>query len=141
MIVFFFNDTATTEIYTLSLHDALPIYIIALRELQTLRDSDLDVHSFYTALSDTVRRYITTRFQLAATGQTTREFLIVAKQHARLTLHDQKNLGVFLSAADLVKFARLEPNDHTCKEAVDQAEQFITSTIPQDETPSMEYAA
>ena len=25
--VFFFNDTATTEIYTLSLHDALPIFI------------------------------------------------------------------------------------------------------------------
>ena len=25
-VVFFFNDTATTEIYTLSLHDALPIY-------------------------------------------------------------------------------------------------------------------
>src|SRR3712207_7334487 len=24
---FFFNDTATTEIYTLSLHDALPIYL------------------------------------------------------------------------------------------------------------------
>ena len=23
--IFFFNDTATTEIYTLSLHDALPI--------------------------------------------------------------------------------------------------------------------
>src|SRR5258708_29314639 len=26
-ILFFFNDTATTEIYTLSLHDALPISI------------------------------------------------------------------------------------------------------------------
>src|SRR3712207_7687486 len=26
MLLFFFNDTATTEIYTLSLHDALPIY-------------------------------------------------------------------------------------------------------------------
>src|SRR5437870_9169639 len=25
-LVFFFNDSATTEIYTLSLHDALPIY-------------------------------------------------------------------------------------------------------------------
>src|SRR2546427_7368562 len=25
-LLFFFNDTATTEIYTLSLHDALPIY-------------------------------------------------------------------------------------------------------------------
>src|SRR5260370_20175993 len=26
MLFFFFNDTATTEIYTLSLHDALPIW-------------------------------------------------------------------------------------------------------------------
>src|SRR5690242_20889374 len=26
LIFFFFNDTATTEIYTLSLHDALPIF-------------------------------------------------------------------------------------------------------------------
>src|SRR3712207_7954249 len=26
MCIFFFNDTATTEIYTLSLHDALPIW-------------------------------------------------------------------------------------------------------------------
>src|SRR2546421_4983257 len=31
-LFFFFNDTATTEIYTLSLHDALPIYSIS--ELQ-----------------------------------------------------------------------------------------------------------
>src|SRR2546422_2246155 len=27
-LFFFFNDTATTEIYTLSLHDALPISVI-----------------------------------------------------------------------------------------------------------------
>src|SRR3712207_7412778 len=27
-IFFFFNDTATTEIYTLSLHDALPIFLV-----------------------------------------------------------------------------------------------------------------
>src|SRR2546425_1757553 len=29
---FFFNDTATTEIYTLSLHDALPISVRAARD-------------------------------------------------------------------------------------------------------------
>src|SRR2546428_13916230 len=37
-IFFFFNDTATTEIYTLSLHDALPIcedYIILESELES----------------------------------------------------------------------------------------------------------
>src|SRR5258708_25092791 len=27
IVLFFFNDTATTEIYTLSLHDALPIFL------------------------------------------------------------------------------------------------------------------
>src|SRR5207248_8088672 len=27
--IFFFNDTATSDIYTLSLHDALPIYFFA----------------------------------------------------------------------------------------------------------------
>src|SRR2546428_14125308 len=33
---FFFNDTATTEIYTLSLHDALPIYRLAVDALRLL---------------------------------------------------------------------------------------------------------
>src|SRR2546430_10305617 len=28
LTLFFFNDTATTEIYTLSLHDALPIFLV-----------------------------------------------------------------------------------------------------------------
>src|SRR3712207_9028288 len=36
--IFFFNDTATTEIYTLSLHDALPISDTVGRRLAVLRD-------------------------------------------------------------------------------------------------------
>src|SRR3989454_2063448 len=45
-IFFFFNDTATTEIYTLSLHDALPIslredpdiiLVGEMRDLETIR--------------------------------------------------------------------------------------------------------
>src|SRR6202022_1668364 len=36
--VFFFNDTATTEIYTLSLHDALPICAVNVRRF-TIRDN------------------------------------------------------------------------------------------------------
>src|SRR3712207_7521380 len=34
---FFFNDTATTEIYTLSLHDALPISSTGVRKPATIR--------------------------------------------------------------------------------------------------------
>src|SRR3712207_9275190 len=36
--IFFFNDTATTEIYTLSLHDALPIWLDGVAGV----DADLD---------------------------------------------------------------------------------------------------
>src|SRR2546430_15030558 len=44
---FFFNDTATTEIYTLSLHDALPIStrdnpLVAARERDFLQGAALD---------------------------------------------------------------------------------------------------
>ena len=35
---FFFNDTATTEIYTLSLHDALPI-LFGMVELPYIRNN------------------------------------------------------------------------------------------------------
>src|SRR2546426_7755231 len=35
LFFFFFNDTATTEIYTLSLHDALPILRTATRASRT----------------------------------------------------------------------------------------------------------
>src|SRR5690606_334967 len=44
---FFFNDPATTEIYTLSLHDALPIYIEELSQLAATQPqrvaTDMDV--------------------------------------------------------------------------------------------------
>ena len=39
---FFFNDTATTEIYTLSLHDALPIY-----SHEDLLSSRVDAQFYY----------------------------------------------------------------------------------------------
>src|SRR2546430_5925653 len=36
LIFFFFNDTATTEIYTLSLHDALPISFGAVQQINVV---------------------------------------------------------------------------------------------------------
>src|SRR5689334_25098380 len=43
---FFFNDTATTEIYTLSLHDALPIYeVITFLVSMQISISSLQTHN------------------------------------------------------------------------------------------------
>src|SRR5256885_8920113 len=50
LFFFFFNDTATTEIYTLSLHDALPIYLLP-TALQLLRLEER-LHQLVPALAD-----------------------------------------------------------------------------------------
>src|SRR6266498_5973646 len=44
VVFFFFNDTATTEIYTLSLHDALPISRTARRRRREALRSDRRRH-------------------------------------------------------------------------------------------------
>src|SRR3712207_8559196 len=49
MFFFFFNDTATTEIYTLSLHDALPIYQLVLPASAALQGLDRRVPVEHTA--------------------------------------------------------------------------------------------
>src|SRR3712207_8809796 len=41
IISFFFNDTATTEIYTLSLHDALPISKTGVPLLDLIQEGNL----------------------------------------------------------------------------------------------------
>src|SRR5262249_61905944 len=40
LLLFFFNDPATTEIYTLSLHDALPICLVGSDRQRACRDTD-----------------------------------------------------------------------------------------------------
>src|SRR5438093_8212777 len=48
-VLFFFNDTATTEIYTLSLHDALPI-LVQLRPVDEDRAATLVEHDAVQAI-------------------------------------------------------------------------------------------
>ena len=67
---FFFNDTATTEIYTLSLHDALPIYtcknfsraylrhLIMVGEILAMRLLTLHNSTFYQQWMASIRKAI-----------------------------------------------------------------------------------
>src|SRR5687767_15473670 len=71
---FFFNDTATTEIYTLSLHDALPISEVARLE-DDERDLEARIAARHRELDDNVAR---------------REALIVAIQEANVAI-DQRS--------------------------------------------------
>src|SRR5256885_17257695 len=54
MLFFFFNDTATTEIYTLSLHDALPI-LVARRRADCRPDHGVEARAVAAAGEDADR--------------------------------------------------------------------------------------
>src|SRR5256885_11073443 len=84
---FFFNDTATTEIYTLSLHDALPIATEALARFER-KEFPLVFATIYQlrelaafgsvqeALESTVKQHVATRIPvLLQEGGKTRVFL------------------------------------------------------------------
>src|SRR5271157_535021 len=74
---FFFNDTATTEIYTLSLHDALPILICFL----------CAVHSFILAVPVKKRRDLLARSEEHTSELQSRPHLV-----CRLLLEKKKKL-------------------------------------------------
>src|SRR2546425_11057928 len=73
---FFFNDTATTEIYTLSLHDALPISVPDLSALQ--RRLGIDA------------RVVRPRHQVARSEEHTSELQSLAYLVCRLLLEKKK---------------------------------------------------
>src|SRR3990172_7290009 len=71
--LFFFNDTATTEIYPLSLHDALPISnVVVLRKAATITDVPVEGSSpaFDATIGTSIVRYNLSGTSFIDTGLT-----------------------------------------------------------------------
>lgn len=117
----------------------------ALLELTSLERSRLieerAFEPFYVRLSAVVRGYVERRFGLMAPERTTDEFLREA-QGSRLLRDDHRELlATFLRAADMVKFARYEPMEVDCKDALASARQFVVQTVPATPAEQAEAAA
>src|SRR3712207_8561768 len=97
-LFFFFNDTATTEIYTLSLHDALPICVIGTgvkpRWIEIWAHSATNAapaHTSRTSVSrpprgTTARRRVAARSEEHTSELQSRQYLV-----CRLLLEKKKN--------------------------------------------------
>ncbi|TWT38975.1 hypothetical protein [Blastopirellula retiformator] len=110
----------------------------ALADLEALRRSDLlragQTEQFYVRLTNIVRNYVEQQFDIAAPKLTTDEFLDQAASGSVLHGQQRAMLRVFLSLADLVKFAQFEPDQSDANQAIDRARQFIQQTA--DQQPS-----
>ena len=106
----------------------------ALAELGKLMDAGLvaagEYREFYYRLNEIVRGYVERGFDVAAPELTTEEFFANARAALILGPAEKHALGHFLTACDLVKYARHEPNGAERDEAVTAARSFIDRTSP-----------
>src|SRR2546430_7079416 len=97
-IFFFFNDTATTEIYTLSLHDALPIF-----DLPCTPGGTADVRSDDAGCrADRRTRYVRAP---ARSEEHTSELQSQSNLVCRLLLEKKKNRNTYIFALSLNIYA------------------------------------
>src|SRR5258708_20124972 len=90
--IFFFNDTATTEIYTLSLHDALPIFIKCVVRRDVARCQDPAARQFHLRALDLGRNFHgCVRVQVARSEEHTSELQSPDHLVCRLLLEKKKN--------------------------------------------------
>src|SRR3712207_7986261 len=94
LLVFFFNDTATTEIYTLSLHDALPISEFSLVRFAGDAARAAAVYAGTTPLSaDDVAEAVLWRSEEHTSELQSRQYLV-----CRLLLEKKKNNVLHVSS-------------------------------------------
>ncbi len=99
----------------------------ALRRLAELRERRPRPSAYELAIlvSDILREFIAARFTLPIRFQTTREFLDLAAQRPELSREQRDTLSRFLSACDLMKFARQPATESELTALLDTAEHFI----------------
>lgn len=113
----------------------LPVWERADRELQSLetavREKRVALPVAFGQLTEVVRRYLEERYRLPARVQTTGEFLAsLGRRDSPLPMEFRPFLSRFLAVADLVKFARQEPEEEPLLRAVEEARGLVQQSVP-----------
>lgn len=117
-----------------------PAHIWAQRQITELMAEDFlargMVQAFYYRISGIVRGYIERRFGVSAPEMTTEEFLAAAAYDARLATHHTQDLRSFLTACDIVKYARHMPTVQDSETVLRTACDFVERTRLRPMTPA-----
>ena len=118
----------------------IPPHERARRKLEAALDLYDQPKPFCILVSDAVRLYLEERFNLRAPDRTTEEFLIELKRSPSLTSPQKASLEQFLSACDLVKFARFEPGRPELEGLYASALRLIEETEPKPAPADADHA-
>src|SRR5690349_23361335 len=109
VLIFFFNDTATTEIYTLSLHDALPIY----KEYNLL--DDVAVYKRVSSAPEFILQFLENKRSEEHTSelQSRRDLVCRLLLEKKKIIHSMKPLLLLPVACSLYTLRPFAPSSHS----------------------------
>lgn len=105
---------------------------IAMAELRRIAGRNLSPALVYQAVSDTLRVYVQSEFRVQALDMTTWELMTTMR--ARVPETTQTELQRMLEQADLVKFARYQPDAATAQRYLETAARWLKS-LDKDTAP------
>lgn len=131
--IFIVNKVRRKDTKTIEIGPSEPAEVIALRQLEQLRVEKPWIHKpvkmYYINLTDILRHYIERRYHIMALEQTTDEILKDLKKTGS-TANNLEKLASILKLADLVKFAKLIPDEVENGIQVEEAIVFVNNTTP-----------
>lgn len=112
--------------------DPDPAHIIALRELERLRNEELwqkgEIKNYYTRLTGILRQYLENRFRVYSLELTTYETLDALVKSGFKKDGSYKLLKTILTGADLVKFAKYNPEPAENEAHFQYSRDFVMAT-------------
>ena len=109
----------------------LPPHVIALQKLKDLKKAELwqkgDVKEYQTRLTYTLREYLENRYDMQALESTTAQINEDLRK-ADVAESWRKKLRDLLQMADLVKFAKAEPEEEFHARVLNEAVEFVEET-------------
>jgi len=103
----------------------------ALTEFKRVHVSNPAPVVVYENVSNALRRYIQGRFAVSAEELTTQELMSDLVNLETLSDRRKRELGYLLEQADLVKFARMQPQSKSAEKILNVAQQWVTA-VEQD---------
>lgn len=109
-----------------------PCEVTALRDLERIREEKLWQRNlfkeYYSDITDTLRKYICSRYNVNAMESTSDEILDALREPLANDNDDKKRIESVLATADLVKFAKHEPLPDENDMAIKHAIEFVNGT-------------
>jgi hypothetical protein len=100
----------------------------ALAELEDLKNQNLPAATIYAMVADYMRQYVEGRFGIQAVEMTTLELTDALRGTNLLPKEQERRLQEILEQADLIKFARFQPDESTSKRLVNYAMKWLRET-------------